>query len=157
MAAVSKVLREFLMKDDCGLKGLKEQADAYKKNKQDDCPHLQGSAIRGGYTSELTSIVWHTFEDDPDHQKGICTNCQRIFSYTDPDYKIWHSKPSGNLPSTGGLRPLRKTLPLSTGRVVVGRKCFECGGTGKDNPCSCMKEPELNISLEEFVALRGMA
>jgi hypothetical protein len=103
---VTAVLRKFLRPE----LDVLDRLSAAKKKAQDDCPHLQGCSgplnLAGSVLGGLkTSIIWHTFEDDEKGKpKGVCTNCQRVFLPTDKDYEYWRGQPSGNLPSSGGIR-----------------------------------------------------
>jgi hypothetical protein len=106
------------------LVGAKPDVSASKKVKQADCPHQQGCAGPGPWSAG-TSIVWHTFEDDPEHPKGICTNCQRLWVYTDPDYREWFAKRSGNKPSTGGIPQKSSARPYIAGTPLADLKKYD--------------------------------
>jgi hypothetical protein len=71
---------------------------------RESCAHLQGSHELSSFSSPygLSSIIKHKL--DTNEFIGICSNCGRIFRDTDPDYKTWMSKKSGNLPSRSGDR-----------------------------------------------------
>lgn len=69
---------------------------------QNTCPHLQGCNPLSDSAGTKTSIVKHQF--DTGVVLGICTNCNRIFKPTDPDYFQQMQRPSGNKMSIGGQR-----------------------------------------------------
>ena len=75
-----------------------------KKLEQGLCTHIAG----GNPLSETqdvhqrTSIVWH--RTDLGIDIGLCTNCQRLFQPSDPDYVKWRTKPSFNRLSAAGVR-----------------------------------------------------
>lgn len=67
-----------------------------------NCAHLQGSNALSEEQGTRLSIAWHKF--DTGTWWGICTNCQREFWPSDPDYRQWRAKKSGNRPSQAGQR-----------------------------------------------------
>jgi ElaB/YqjD/DUF883 family membrane-anchored ribosome-binding protein len=85
-------------------KELRERQERYKKDEQDNCPHVAGcnplSEMQD--TFGRTSIVWHTLGTGA--AVGICTVCQRIFLPEDKDYAEWRAKPSFNRWSSAGTR-----------------------------------------------------
>jgi hypothetical protein len=79
-----------------------------KKQEQAACEHIVGCnpLSDSKHPSNLTSILWHRCDNSEDI--GICTNCQRIFRTTDPDYGEWRRKKSYNKMSMAGQRPIYK-------------------------------------------------
>lgn len=79
-----------------------------EKDAEDRCPHLGGSNCLSSSTdtSGRTSIVWHTLYEPDKYGRvrnrivGICTNCQKEFSASDPEYQL----PSLNKPSFSGRK-----------------------------------------------------
>lgn len=91
------------------------------KDGQASCPHIAGcnplSESQDMYSR--TCIVWH--ETDATEIVGICTNCQRIFRETDPDYMDWRRKQSINRISRGGNRQwpdARTAKQIARGEIV---------------------------------------
>ncbi len=66
------------------------------------CPHLQGCNSESDEPGIRSSIIQHTFDNGV--VLGICTNCQRVFKPTDPDYQQQMRRKSGNRPSSSGHR-----------------------------------------------------
>jgi len=81
----------------------KAQMEAIKAS-QASCPHIAGCNSLSEFPDphNRTCIVWH--QNDATEIIGICTNCQRIFRETDPDYMEWRKKASINRLSKGGER-----------------------------------------------------
>lgn len=102
---------------------LLKQAKAYLSKSQADCVHRQGCLL-GSVGSHATCIVWHKMEDDRDHPKGICLECQRVFSFADPDYEYWRSLPSGCRASACGVE-----MPVTESEEAVtsDRSTYICG------------------------------
>lgn len=67
-----------------------------------NCAHLQGSNALSEEQGTRLSIAWHRL--DTGTWWGICTNCQREFWPSDPDYRQWRGKKSGNRASQAGQR-----------------------------------------------------
>src|ERR1051326_6087250 len=66
------------------LRNLRLKLEENIRLNQAQCPHLQGSNPLSEESSELTSIVWHYFNDLT--WRGICTTCQRKFVPSDKDF-----------------------------------------------------------------------
>lgn len=67
-----------------------------------NCPHMQGSNALSEEQGTRTSIWWHRL--DSGTYWGICSNCQRQFWPSDPDYRKWRGMKSGNRASSAGER-----------------------------------------------------
>ena len=85
-------------------KELERRKKANKEAEQTYCEHIAGCSQLGDEKDlrGRTSILWH--RNDVSVDVGICTNCQRIFRPTDPDYMAWRRKPSINKLSAAGSR-----------------------------------------------------
>jgi hypothetical protein len=115
IASIADVMRKAFLID------AKPNVSAKQKTEQDNCPHRQGCL--GPMPGQLTNIIWHTFEDDPVHPKGICLACQRLWVYTDPDYAAYRAMKSAHKPSTGGLPVKSSAYPYMAGTVTdVGQE-----------------------------------
>lgn len=64
------------------------------------CAHLQGSNALSEEQGNKLSIIWHQLPVGT--WLGICTNCQREFWPSDPDYMKYRARKSGNRPSAAG-------------------------------------------------------
>lgn len=80
----------------------RERQIANVKAEQGSCPHMQGSNALSEFSGQLTAIVQH--KTDIGEVVGICTNCIRVFRTSDPDYRVWMAKKSGNRISKSGDR-----------------------------------------------------
>lgn len=71
---------------------------------QTNCPHVAGSNALSEQKDMAgrTSIIWHGLHTG--EQIGFCTNCQKQWFPSDPDYAEWRKKTSFNKLSTGGIR-----------------------------------------------------
>ncbi len=71
---------------------------------QTQCRHLAGGSIfsEEADIASRTSIVWH--ELNTGERIGICTNCQREFFPSDPDYAVWVKRASFNKLSRAGRK-----------------------------------------------------
>jgi uncharacterized protein len=127
----------------------KAKHDAYVKAKEDQCPHMAG-CLGKDYSGTFTSIIWHTFEDDPTHPVGLCTNCGKQWRYTDADYEEWKGKRSINKPSTGGLRVLQHTVGAP---FVNPIKCrvIEPSHIYPASDVELIDEPPLDMTLHQFM------
>lgn len=84
---------------------MRQLHDRMKRNLEIDrtnCAHLQGSNALSEEQGTRLSIAWHKL--DTQTWWGICTNCQREFWPSDPDYRQWRAKKSGNRSSQAGQR-----------------------------------------------------
>ena len=84
------------------MKALRERLQRNLEIDRTNCAHLQGSNALSEEQGTRLSIAWHKL--DTGTQWGICTNCQRQFWPSDPDYRTWRAKKSGNRPSQAGQR-----------------------------------------------------
>jgi hypothetical protein len=87
-------------------KAQQERIELSKKQYQESCEHIVGCnpLSDSKHPSNLTSIIWHRFDNGEDI--GLCTNCQRVFRASDPDYREWRNKKSYNKQSMAGQRPV---------------------------------------------------
>ena len=76
------------------------------QKEQEDCRHIAGgnALSEQGDTAGRTSIAWHGLNTE--EVVGVCTNCQRYFFPSDPDYSLWRSRASFNRYSASGKKTI---------------------------------------------------
>jgi hypothetical protein len=67
----------------------REEQEAAKKRREDECIHKAGSLVvpgsGEGFHSPLDGIAWHLFDDHV--LRGVCLNCLKVFEPGDPKYQ----------------------------------------------------------------------